>query len=180
MKFIETDLKGAYVIDLEKKEDDRGFFARMFCSEEFRQRGLESHFMQANNSLSKDKGTLRGLHYQLDPMAEDKLVRCIQGSFYDVVLDLRPASATFGKWFGEHLSAENRRMMYVPKGFAHGFITMEPNSEVLYFVSQKYSKELERGIRWNDPQFNIRWPIKPEVISERDSCHPDYRIEGCK
>lgn len=168
MIFNQTPLKDAYLIDLEKREDERGFFARLFCTEEFAKHGLEPSFMQANNSLSKDKGTLRGLHYQLAPKAETKLVRCIKGSFYDVILDLRPDSETFGKSFGAILSEDNRRMMYVPKGFAHGFLTLEPNSEVLYMVSTPYSKELERGIRWNDPHFDIYWPEQPEVISDRD------------
>lgn len=174
MQFTPTPLKGAFLIDLEKRSDERGFFARLFCREEFAKHGLETEFLQANNSLSIEKGTLRGLHYQLAPMEEVKLVRCIQGSFYDVILDLRPESKTFGKYFGEVLSQENRRMMYVPRGFAHGFLTLEPNSEVLYMVSQPYSKTLERGIRWNDPNFNISWPENPKVVSERDSSHPDF------
>lgn len=177
MRFIETPLKGAYLIDLEKKGDDRGFFARIFCSEEFSKCGLEDKFLQANNSHSVHKGTLRGLHYQLDPMSETKLVRCTQGSFYDVILDLRPSSETFLKSFGAILSAENRTMMYVPKGFAHGFLTLENHSEVIYLVSQIYSKELERGIRWNDPKFKIAWPDNPSIISERDQNHPDFDFQ---
>lgn len=174
MKFTPTPLKDAFLIDLEKRGDERGFFARLFCSEEFKTHGLDSKFVQANNSVSTEKGTMRGLHYQLAPMAETKLVRCIQGSFYDVIVDLRPHSETFGKWFGEVLSQENRKMMYVPHGFAHGFLTLEPNSEVLYLVSTPYSKDLERGIRWNDPRFNITWPISPKVVSDRDNQHPDF------
>jgi len=174
MIFKETPLKNAFLIDMEKRMDERGFFGRFFCSGEFEAHGLEGGFMQANNSLSHEKGTLRGLHYQLAPMAETKLIRCIRGSLYDVILDLRKESKTFGKWFGEVLSEENRRMMYVPKGFAHGFLTLEPNSELLYLVSTPYSKELERGIRWNDPHFNIAWPETPAVISDRDRNLPDY------
>lgn len=174
MKFIPTPLEGAFLIDLEKNGDERGFFARLFCAKEFAQHGLDPHVIQANNSLSKEKGTLRGMHYQLEPFAETKLVRCIQGSFYDVIIDLRPNSKTFGKWFGETLSQENRRMMFVPKGFAHGFLTLEPNSEVLYFVSNTYSKEHERGIRWNDPHFNIAWPEKPLSLSDKDQKHPNF------
>lgn len=174
MQFMQTPLKGAFLIDLDKRSDERGFFARLFCRDEFAKHGLETEFLQANNSLSVEKGTLRGLHYQLAPMEEVKLVRCVQGSFYDVILDLRPDSKTFGQYFGEILSQENRRMMYVPKGFAHGFLTIEPNAEVLYMVSQSYSKELERGIRWDDPHFNIQWPASPKVISERDRSHPDF------
>lgn len=172
MQFISTPLNGAFLIDLEKREDDRGFFARMFCTKEFANNGLETQFMQANNSLSREQGTLRGLHYQLEPMAETKLVRCVQGSFYDLILDLRSDSPTFGHSFGAVLSQQNRRMMYVPKGFAHGFLTLEPNSEVLYFVSTPYSKELERGVRWNDPFFKIKWPANPKVISDRDLQFP--------
>lgn len=176
MIYHKTPLKDAYVIDIEKRSDERGFFARLFCNEEFAKHGLESNFVQANNSLSKEAYTLRGLHYQLDPYAEIKLVRCIQGAFYDVILDLRPDSATFGKSFGAILSAGNRQMMYVPKGFAHGFLTLEPNSEVFYMVSQPYSKDLERGLRWNDPHFNIHWPAVPVIVSKRDASHPDFNV----
>jgi dTDP-4-dehydrorhamnose 3,5-epimerase len=178
MLFTPTPLKDAYLIDLEKRSDERGFFARLFCCEEFKKNGLDGTFVQANNSLSVEKGTLRGMHYQLEPMAETKLVRCIQGALYDVILDLRPSSETFGKWFGAVLSHDNRRMMYVPKGFAHGFLTLQPNTELLYLVSTSYSKELERGIRWNDPAFNIMWPEKPKIISERDSQLPDFKTES--
>jgi dTDP-4-dehydrorhamnose 3,5-epimerase len=174
MHFISTPLQDAFLIELNKREDERGFFARLFCSDEFSRNGLESSFIQANNSLSTDQGTLRGLHYQLASAAETKLVRCIQGSLFDVILDLRDSSPTFGNWFGTILSQENRKMMYVPKGFAHGFLTLAPNSEVIYLVSAPYSKELERGIRWNDPRFHIEWPEPPRVISERDAKHPDF------
>lgn len=176
MKFIPIPLKGAYLIDIEKLEDERGFFARAFCTEDFIEQGLEGSFIQLNNSFSVKKGTLRGLHYQLAPMQETKIVRCVKGAFYDVILDLREESETFGKSFGEVLSAENRRMMYVPKGFAHGFYTLEDETEVIYMVSQYYSPELERGVRWNDPAFAIRWPGEPQVISERDRRHADYKI----
>lgn len=174
MIYHKTPLKGAYLIDIEKRGDERGFFARLFCSEEFAKNGIESNFVQANNSLSKEAYTLRGLHYQLEPQAETKLVRCIQGSFYDVIVDLRPESITFGKSFGAILSSENRQMMFVPKGFAHGFLTLEPNSEVLYMVSTTYSKEQERGLRWDDPCFNIQWPARPVIISERDASRPNF------
>ncbi len=174
MKFIETPLKGAYTIELEKKGDDRGFFARFFCVNEYREQGLDGNIVQINNSLSARKGTLRGMHYQLAPKAETKVVRCIRGSLYDVILDLRPDSPTFGKHFGAELTADNRTMMYVPKGFAHGFITLGEDTEVLYLVTEFYSPELERGIRWNDPAFNIKWPSKPAVVSERDRNHPDF------
>lgn len=174
MKFIATPLAGAYVIELEKRGDDRGFFARAFCTREFGQLGLATQFVQANNSLSGPRGTLRGMHYQLPPHAETKLVRCIQGAFWDVILDLRSEAPSFGRWFGAELSAANRRMMYVPKGFAHGFITLSENAEAFYFVDEFYSPEFERGVRWNDPEFKIRWPIEPRVISEKDGKHPDF------
>lgn len=167
-------LEGVFLINLEKREDERGFFARTFCSEEFREKGLETAFVQANDSFSIEQGTLRGMHYQLPPFAEAKLVRCIKGSLYDAVLDLREDSPTFGQSFGTILSADNRTMMYVPRGFAHGFLTLEPYTEVYYLVSAPYSPKFERGIRWNDPRFNISWPEPPRVISERDNSHPDF------
>jgi len=174
VKFIETPLKGAFVIEPERIGDARGFFARIFCKEAFEAHGLETGLAQANNSKSARRGTLRGLHYQLPPMEETKLVRCIKGALWEVVLDLREGSATFGRSFGTELTEENRRMLFVPKGCAHGFITLEEESEMLYLVSQFYSPELERGVRWDDPAFNIRWPIEPQVISERDRNHPNY------
>lgn len=175
MKFNKTPIPGAYLIDLEKRGDERGFFARLFCAKEFQQEGLENNFVQANNSLSAQRGTLRGIHYQLTPKAEDKCVRCIQGALWDVVVDLRPDSPTYKQWFAAELTAKNRRMMFVPKGCGHAFITLEDDSEVIYFVSEFYSQELERGIRWNDPAFNITWPLEPVVISDRDKQHADYK-----
>lgn len=177
MRFIETPLAGAFLVEQEPRTDERGFFARTYCSEEYAKKGLDSTFVQANNSLSHEKGTLRGLHYQLSPCAETKVVRCIKGSFYDVILDLRPNSSTFGKSFGAVLSHDNRMMMYVPKGFAHGFLTLEPETEVLYLVSAPYSKTYERGIRWDDPKFKVFWPEIPRVISDRDAQHPDFAPE---
>jgi dTDP-4-dehydrorhamnose 3,5-epimerase len=172
--FHETSLRGAYVVELERRGDERGFFARMFCRNEFRNAGLASVFVQVNNSLSVDRATLRGLHYQLPPHAETKVVRCIRGSLWDCIVDLRPNSPTFGNWFGETLSAENRKMMYVPKNFAHGFITLEPNTEALYLVDEFYASEHERGMRWDDPKFGIRWPMQPQVISEKDAKARDF------
>ncbi len=174
MIFHKTPLKDAFTIDLQPTGDERGFFSRLFCAKEFTQHGLESCVFQANDSHSAYKGTLRGLHYQLSPMEETKLVRCINGSIFDVIVDLRPNSPTFKQWFGAELSATNRRMLFVPRGFAHGFMTLTDDTEVLYFVSQYYSKELERGLRWDDPAFNIQWPMAPTVISERDRTHPDF------
>lgn len=174
MKFTPLALAGAHLIDLEKRGDDRGFFARFFCEKEFAQHGLITRFVQINNSLTSKKGTLRGMHYQLPPSAEVKVVRCLRGALYDVILDLRPHSATFGQWFGETLSAENRRMMYVPEGFAHGFLTLEPDTEALYLVSATYAPDAERGIRYNDPRFGIQWPIAPAELSDKDKVWPDY------
>ncbi|MCC7409572.1 MAG: dTDP-4-dehydrorhamnose 3,5-epimerase [Phycisphaeraceae bacterium] len=174
MIFTPTPLGGAFVIDLEKRGDERGFFARVFCEKEFAQHGLATRFVQVNNSTSAQKGTLRGMHYQLAPAAETKLVRCIRGSLYDVILDLRKGSPTFGQSFGAELSAENRRMMYVPKGFGHGFITLTEDTEAFYFVDEFYAPQQERGVRWNDPRFAIRWPIEPAVISEKDGKWRDF------
>lgn len=174
MIFNAALLAGVYTIDLEKRGDERGFFARVFCEREFAEHGLVTHFVQVNNSLSAEKGTLRGMHYQLAPHAEAKLVRCIRGSLYDVALDLRPESPTFGRSFGAELSAENRRMMYVPKGFAHGFITLEDDTEAFYFVDAFYAPQHERGVRYDDPKFDIRWPMKPTVVSEKDRGHRDF------
>ena len=177
MKLIETPLAGAYVIELDKRGDNRGFFARVFCTRECEKHGLVNKFVQVNNSLSGPRGTLRGMHYQLPPRAETKVVRCIQGAFWDVILDLRPESPSFGEWFGTELSAENRRMMYAPKGCAHGFITLTDDAESFYFVDEFYSPEYERGVRWNDERFSIRWPIEPCIISDKDRGHRDFDPE---
>src|SRR5271157_3463638 len=174
MIFTETPIPGAFLIDLEKRGDARGFFARAFCEKEFAAGGLVTRFVQVNNSQSAQKGTLRGMHYQLAPMAETKMVRCIRGALYDIILDLRPGSPTFGQSFGAELTAENRRMMYVPKGFAHGFFTLADDTEALYLVDEFYAPESERGIRWNDPRFAIRWPAQPNVISDKDRNFPDF------
>jgi dTDP-4-dehydrorhamnose 3,5-epimerase len=174
MIFNQTPLPGAFVIDLEKRGDDRGFFARAFCAREFAAHGLITQFVQVNNSLSAKKGTLRGMHYQIAPQAETKLVRCIRGALYDVILDLRPDSPTFGRSFGAELSAENRQMMYVPKGFAHGFLTLSDDAEAFYFVDEFYGPEFERGVRWDDPRFAIAWPIPPEVLSDKDRQWRDF------
>jgi len=174
VEFTKTPLEGAYLIDLKKIGDERGFFARAFCEKEFGEHGLATHFVQMNNSLAGAKGTLRGLHYQLAPSAETKVVRCIRGSLWDVIIDIRQDSPTFCQHFGAELTAENRRMMYVPKGFAHAFITLEDDTEAFYFVDEVYAPELERGIRWNDPKFGIEWPLEPAVISDKDQGHRDF------
>lgn len=177
MIFHKTPLDGARVIELEKRGDDRGFFARLFCEKEFAAEGLETRFVQINNSLSSKRGTLRGLHYQLPPSGEVKVVRAIRGALYDVIVDLRAGSPTFGKWFGAELSAENRMMMYVPRGFAHAFITLTDDTEALYLVSDFYAPECERGLRFNDPAFGIEWPIEPVEVSEKDRAWPDFNPE---
>jgi dTDP-4-dehydrorhamnose 3,5-epimerase len=174
MKFHATPLEGARLVELEKHGDDRGFFARLFCEREFREAGLVDHFVQVNNALSARKGTLRGMHYQLGNAAEVKVVRCIRGAIWDVILDLRPDSPTFGKWFGAELTQDNRLMMYVPEGFAHGLITLCDDSEVLYLVSNFYAPEAERGVRWNDSRFGIAWPVAPAEISSKDANWPDF------
>jgi dTDP-4-dehydrorhamnose 3,5-epimerase len=174
MIFTETPLRRAYVIDLEKRGDERGFFARAYCEREFAEHQLATRFVQMNNSLSAQKGTLRGMHYQLAPKAETKLVRCVRGALYDAIVDLRKESRTFGKSYGAELTAENRRMMYVPKGFAHGLVTLTDDAEALYLVDEFYAPEQERGIRWNDPRFGIEWPIQPVVVSDKDRAHRDF------
>jgi dTDP-4-dehydrorhamnose 3,5-epimerase len=174
MKFIPTPLPDAFVIELEKRGDDRGFFARAFCEQEFQAAGLPSHFVQVNNSLSAQRGTLRGMHYQLAPKAETKLVRCIRGALYDVILDLRRESPTFGRSFGVELNAPNRKMVCVPKGFAHGFITLADDTEAFYFVDEFYAPQQERGVRWNDPKFGIKWPMEPVVMSDKDRQWRDF------
>jgi dTDP-4-dehydrorhamnose 3,5-epimerase len=174
MIFTETPLNGAFLIDLEKRGDERGFFARAFCEREFAGHGLATQIVQANNSLSALKGTLRGMHYQLAPKAETKIVRCLRGALHDIILDLRPHSATFGQSYGTDLTAENRRMMYVPKGFGHGFITLADDTEAFYLVDEFYAPECERGVRWNDPRFAIHWPAQPVVISDKDRDYRDF------
>ncbi len=174
MIFGQTPLEGVHIIELDKRGDERGFFARLYCEEEFSNQRLVNRFVQINDSLSESRGTLRGLHYQLPPKAETKVVRCIRGALYDVVLDLRPDSRTYGQHFGVELSAENRKMLYVPKGFAHSFLTLEDATEVIYLVDEFYSPDHERGIRWNDPEFGIQWPIDPVLISEKDRSYPDF------
>ena len=169
MIFHETRLKGAFIIEPERLEDDRGFFARTFCIEEFRKHGIEFRVVQCNISFNKKKGTLRGMHYQIAPYEEAKLVRCTRGAIYDVIIDLRPESPTFKQWIAVELTAENRRMLYVPKGFAHGFQTLEDNTEVFYQMSEFYHPEYARGVRWDDPAFGIEWPIKEIIVSAKDA-----------
>ncbi|MBM1175254.1 dTDP-4-dehydrorhamnose 3,5-epimerase [Microvirga arabica] len=168
MIFRETGLDGAWLVDLDRRSDDRGFFARMFCTKEFNAAGLETDFPQINTSLSSTAGTLRGMHYQIPPAAEVKVVKCISGALWDCIIDLRPTSPTFRKWYGATLTAENRVMMYVPRGFAHGFITLSDETEALYLVSAPYAPGHERGLRWDDPALGIEWPRRPAKISAKD------------
>jgi len=172
--FHETDLKGAYIIEIEQLKDHRGFFARAWCQKEFEAQNLISRIRQANVSYNGTKGTLRGMHYQISPYEETKLVRCTKGAIYDVIIDLRPASPTYTQWIGKELTAGNFKMFYVPENFAHGFITLTDDTEVTYQVSQFYTPGSERGIRWNDLTFGIDWPIDVQVISEKDRNWPDY------
>jgi dTDP-4-dehydrorhamnose 3,5-epimerase len=174
MTFTETKLNGACVIEIQKLEDTRGFFARTWCKNEFERHGLISHLMQANISFSKKKGTLRGMHYQIAPNQESKLVRCTKGAIYDVIIDLRPNSLTYKQWLGTELTAENYKMLYVPESFAHGFQTLENDTEVIYQVSQFYAPQSERGVRYNDPAFGIKWPVDVQVITDKDNNWADY------
>lgn len=168
MKFEETILKGSYLIKLDPICDSRGFFSRVFCKKEFKEINLNYDWVNINNSISNNKGTLRGLHFQIKPKEEVKLVRCIRGSIWDVMVDLRIESPTFSKYYSSILSASNRNMLYIPKGFAHGFITLEDNSEIIYFNSQFYSPNHERTLLWKDKEVNVNWPIVPTCISEKD------------
>jgi dTDP-4-dehydrorhamnose 3,5-epimerase len=195
MKFVETQLKGAFIVELEKLEDERGFFARTYCRREFEAYGLNPNVVQCNISYNKKKGTLRGMHYQAPPYEEAKVVSCISGAIYDVIIDLRPDSPTYCQWISVELyslgsahslklstdsahrsplTADNK-MLYIPKGFAHGFLTLTDDTEVFYQMSEFYMPEFARGIRWNDPVFNISWPIDVAVISAKDQGLPDFQ-----
>jgi dTDP-4-dehydrorhamnose 3,5-epimerase len=169
MIFTETKLKGAYLIDLDKHEDERGFFARSWCQDEFEKHGLNPRLVQCNISYNEKLGTLRGLHYQASPYQEAKLVRCTMGALYDVIVDLRSDSPTFKTWFSVELTAQNRRALYVPEGFAHGFQTLVNDTEVFYQMSEFFHSECARGVRWDDPAFGIVWPISNPIISKRDT-----------
>jgi dTDP-4-dehydrorhamnose 3,5-epimerase len=179
MQFQKTQLAGVIEIQPELQRDDRGFFARTWCRREFIENGLNPNLVQCSLSFNKVKGTLRGVHYQADPHPEAKVIRCTQGAIYDVVVDLRPQSTTFRKWLGIELSAENHKMLYVPEGCAHGFLTLQDNSEILYQMSEYYHPELSRGVRWSDPAFQIAWPSEVKVISDRDRTYPDFECAAC-
>jgi dTDP-4-dehydrorhamnose 3,5-epimerase len=174
MIFRDTGIPGSFVIELEPRADARGSFARAFCRREFAAAGLTTEIAQINTSFNHARATLRGMHYQLPPHAETKVVRCVRGAIFDVVLDVRPGSATFGQSYGTELSAENGRMMYVPKGFAHGYLTLADASEVFYLVDEFYAPDRERGIRWDDPRFAIRWPFEPTLVSDKDAAFPVF------
>jgi dTDP-4-dehydrorhamnose 3,5-epimerase len=198
MLFKETTLKGAFLIEIEKLEDHRGFFARSFCVREFEKHGLNPRSVQCNISYNRKKGTLRGMHLQVPPFAEAKLVRCTHGAIYDVIVDLRPDSETYCQWIGVELSAPSSqrpngrspsaadcsllpadyRMLFIPEGFAHGFITLEDYTEVFYQMSEFFAPGSARGFRWNDPIFNIKWPMEPVVISERDRSYADFSVNS--
>lgn len=174
MIFTETELAGAFIIELEKLSDDRGFFARVWCHQEFSTHGLNPQLSQCNVSFNKKSGTLRGMHYQAQPHAEAKLVRCTAGAIYDVIIDLRPHSPTFTQHVAVELTARNYTMLYIPEGFAHGFLTLKDETEVFYQMSTPFVANAARGVRWNDTAFNIQWPIAVEVLSERDRGYADF------
>jgi len=175
MKFHQTKLPGVFEVHIEPKADERGFFARTWCAQEFAAQGLNPALAQCSASFSTRKGTLRGIHYQEAPYREAKLVRCTQGSIYDVVVDLRRESPTFKSWIALTLSAQNRHMIYVPEGCGHGFLTLEDETEVFYQISEAFKAEASRGVRWDDPAFQVNWPAGVTVISERDRTYPDFQ-----
>ena len=168
MKFFETDLKGSYIIELEKLEDHRGFFTRIWDKKIFQDKGLNLKLVQTSFSFNKKRGTLRGMHFQKKPFEEEKLVRCIRGKIFDVIIDLRLKSSTYKKWISVELKSDDLKMIYIPRGFAHGFQTLEDSTEVLYQISNCFSPEHAKGIRWDDKEFNIKWPIKNPIISKKD------------
>lgn len=176
MIFRPTGLPGAYVVDIEPRVDERGFFARTWCQEEFAAHGLSPRLVQCNISHNRVEGTLRGMHYQVAPAAEAKLVRCTRGAIHDVIVDLRPDSPTFLRHVGVTLTAATHTMLYVPEGFAHGFLTLTDDTEVFYQMSEFYAPECARGARWNDPQFGIAWPGPVRCISPRDATYPDFAL----
>lgn len=168
MKFTESRLKGLWVLDLELREDERGFLARTYCDQEFTAHGLNTRWPQCNLTLTRKRGMIRGMHFQADPKPEIKLIRCAAGAIWDVLVDVRRNSPTFGQWEAFELTGHNRRTLYVPGGFAHGFQCLQDNSEVFYQMSEFYYSDLARGVRWNDPQIGIKWPLPEPALSERD------------
>lgn len=174
MIFNETPLRGAFLIEPEKREDERGFFARIWCQRDFEEKGLNGQWVQSSVSYNRRKGTLRGMHFQRAPFEECKLVRCTAGAIFDVIIDLRFGSPSFGQYYSVVLSAENYRMLYIPEGYAHGFQTLEDHSEVTYHMSEFYEPKSSGGVRWNDAAFGIRWPLEPVMMSKRDQEYPDF------
>ena len=175
MKITKTKIEGVFIIEPEPREDERGYFARVFAKEELKKAGVDFSIVHINRSLSKEKGTIRGIHYQKAPKSEDKIIQCLAGKIFDVALDIRPDSKTFGQCVSEVLTPDNKKMLLLPKGCAHGFQTLEENTTVEYFVTEYYAPEFEDGIRYNDPKFNITWPIKNATLSEKDANWPDYK-----
>jgi dTDP-4-dehydrorhamnose 3,5-epimerase len=180
MIFTETQLKGAFVIEIKKIGDERGFFGRSWCKNEMEEHGLNGNIAQINTSLSKFKGTLRGLHFQIAPHQECKMIRCTRGAIFDMIIDLRPDSPTFLKWHGEELTMDNHKSLYSPHGFAQGFITLTDDAEITYFTTQLYAPGMDRGVRYNDPQIGIRLPLQPVVISDKDLNWPDFSTDILK
>ena len=178
MIFTESPLSGAYVVDLERLTDERGFFARSYCADEFAARRLGPELRQCSVSYNARKGTLRGMHYQGAPHEEHKLVRCTAGAIFDVIVDIRTASPTYRRWFGTELTAVNRRSLFIPPGYAHGFVSLTDDAEVYYMISVAHAPNFSRGVRWNDPAFAIEWPLPPAVISERDAGYPLLDVPG--
>ncbi len=180
MRFTELPLRGSFLVSIDAHVDERGLFARAFCEREFQEHGLKTNIVQCNLSQNHKQGTLRGMHYQRTPFAEVKMVRCIRGVIYDVIIDIQPDSPTFLKWSGVTLSAANRDLLYVPEGFAHGYQCLADDTEVLYMVTQFYEPSSEAAIRWNDPAVGIEWPISDPILSSRDASHPDFLITAHK
>jgi dTDP-4-dehydrorhamnose 3,5-epimerase len=178
MIFTESPLPGAYVVDLQRLSDERGFFARSYCAEEFAARGLGPELRQCSVSYNARKGTLRGMHYQCAPHEEHKLVRCTAGAIFDVIVDIRASSPTYRRWFGAELTADNRRSLFIPPGFAHGFVSLTDGTEVYYMISVAHAPQFGRGLRWNDLAFAIEWPLAPVVISARDAAYPLLDARG--
>jgi dTDP-4-dehydrorhamnose 3,5-epimerase len=176
MIISETGLSGAFLIEPERIEDERGFFARIWCRREFADNSISTEFVQSSISVTKARGTLRGMHYQAAPYEEDKFVRCTRGGIHDVIIDLRPGSQTFLQHMEAVLTADNRTMLFVPKGFAHGFLTLQDDTEVTYSMSEYHEPQYARGVRWNDPVFGIEWPNEVRVISDRDRTYPDFKV----
>lgn len=172
MKFLKTKLDGLYVIEPELKIDNRGYFMRVFCEDEFKKNDVYFKIVQANQTLTHKRGTIRGMHFQSSPKAEIKLVQCLKGSIYDVAIDLRENSTTYGQWVAQELTENNKKMFLIPEGFAHGFQTLSDNCEIQYFMSEFYSNSHASGVRWDDPFFNIKWPIENTVLSDKDKAWP--------